>query len=142
MATAEIRKRDRGDIAALNRTGFSRLANAISTRRRWFWPVLILALGGALAAGWFSSYGAMIRNNATAGTGYLAHVACSCRYIAGRSLEDCEKDKMAGMELIRLKDDPEMKTVTASVPMLARDSATFREGYGCLLRDQRSEDAG
>ena len=80
----------------------------------------------------------MIRGNATAGTGYLAHVACSCRYIAGRTLEDCEKDKMAGMELIRLSDDPETKSVTASVPMLASDTASYREGYGCILEDRQS----
>lgn len=98
--------------------------------------MLLLAIAGAAAA-WFSSYGTMIRGNATAGTGYLAHVACSCRYIAGRSLDDCEKDKMAGMELIRLSDDPQTKSVTASVPMLASDTASYRKGYGCILQQSQ-----
>ena len=46
------------------------------------------------------------------------------------------------MELIGLDDDPETKSVTASVPLLASDTARYREGYGCVLQDWRPRTAG
>lgn len=95
-----------------------------------------------MVAAWFSPYGTDIRRDARAGTGYLAHVGCSCRYVAGRSLEDCEKDKLPGMELIGLSEDAEAKSVTASVPLLSSDTATYREGYGCVLQDWRTANEG
>ena len=100
-----------------------------SVSRKWVWFALIAAL---LVAGWLyarSSFG----GTAQAGTAYGAHVACSCRYIAGRSMEDCEKDRLEGMELVRFSDDPAASAVTASVPTLASATARYREGYGCLL---------
>ena len=67
------------------------------------------------------------------GTAYMARVGCSCRFVAGRSLEDCAKDKLAGMELVMLSEDAEAKSVTARFPLLARETATLRDGYGCVL---------
>lgn len=64
---------------------------------------------------------------------YSARVACSCRFVAGRSLEDCEKDKLGGMELVTLADDAEAKSVTARFPLVTSHTATYREGYGCVL---------
>ena len=99
-------------------------------RRRWPWAALALLV--LAASGWLyvrSSLGGDI----TAGTAYSARVACSCRFVAGRSLEDCGKDMLAGMELITLSDDPANKTVTASVPTLGQATARYREGYGCVL---------
>ena len=60
-------------------------------------------------------------------------MACSCRFVAGRSLEDCAKDKLPGMEAVTLVDDPEAKSVTARFPLVAEATATYREGYGCVL---------
>ena len=37
------------------------------------------------------------------------------------------------MELVRLSDDPATKSVTATFPLLASQTATYREGYGCVL---------
>lgn len=114
------------------------MANANSRRPTRLWPIVLLLLAAALLAAWFSPYGRSLRGNAAAGAAYGAHVACSCRYIAGRSLENCAKDKPAGMELVRFSADEEAKSVTASVPLLASDTATFRKGYGCVLQRWRA----
>ena len=100
--------------------------------RRRTWPQVALALIVlAAAVGWF--YRAPIAGYTTAGTAFGARTACSCRYVAGRGLEDCEKDFEPGMELVFLRDDPETRSVTASVPLLASATARYREGFGCVL---------
>lgn len=114
--------------------GISHLANAKSRRRSRLWLFLILLAGAGLAALWFSSFGQRLRGDATAGTAYGARVACSCRFVAGRSMEDCAKDKLAGMGMIRFTADEEAKSVTASVPLIARETASLRDGYGCVLQ--------
>ncbi|MEZ5681092.1 MAG: hypothetical protein R3E14_07305 [Erythrobacter sp.] len=99
--------------------------------RLWLWLALIAA---ALLGGAWIVYGENFRRTAGAGTAYGARVACSCRFVAGRSLGDCSKDKLAGMELIRLSEDAGAKSVTASIPLVASDTAFYREGYGCVLQ--------
>jgi len=74
-----------------------------------------------------------INGYASASTAYSARVACSCRFVAGRSLEDCGKDRLAGMELVSLSEDEEAKSVTARFPLIRSDTAIYREGYGCML---------
>ena len=66
--------------------------------------------------------------------GFGARIACSCRYIDGRPLDSCARDfkGIGGMALVRLSDDPQHRTVQASVPLLARRTARFRQGFGCL----------
>ena len=105
--------------------------------RRRIWPQVLLALF-VLVAGvaWF--YRTPITGYTTTGTAFGARTACSCRYIAGRGLEDCEKDFEPGMELVFLSDDPETKSVTASVPLLASATARYREGFGCVLEPWES----
>ena len=98
--------------------------------RRWLW--LVLAAAAVLAVvGWY--YRAPILGYAGAGSSYSAHVACSCRHIGGRSLEDCEKDLIDGMELVSLSEDADTQSVTARYPLLPSVTATYRKGYGCLL---------
>jgi len=101
-------------------------------RRRAWLLVAVLALAALLAAFWrpLSGYAAV-------GTAYGAHVACSCRYAGGRSLKDCAKDFEGGMELVTLSEDRAAKSVTASFPLLASTTATYREGWGCLLEPYR-----
>jgi hypothetical protein len=67
-------------------------------------------------------------------SGFGARIACSCRYVDGRSLKSCEGDfaGLDGMQLVRLTDDPAHRTVQASVPLLARRTAHFQQGLGCL----------
>ena len=112
-----------------NRLAMAKTRTA-TTRRRLRLVIALLAL--ALAAWWV--WGDGLRRTVQAGTAYGARVACSCRYVAGRELADCRKDKLAGMELVHLSDDDETRSVTASVPLVASDTATYKEGYGCLLR--------
>ncbi|MDG5748143.1 hypothetical protein P8Q88_08105 [Qipengyuania sp. XHP0207] len=100
--------------------------------RVWLWLALLIA--AALAIAWVI-WGEGLRKTGEAGTAYAAHVACSCRFIAGRSLEDCAKDKLEGMELVRLSEDPVAKSVTASIPLVVSDTATYREGYACVLAE-------
>lgn len=107
-------------------------AKRTTSGRRRIWPQVLLALvvlGAGLA--WF--YRAPIVGYTTTGTAFGARIACSCRYVAGRGLEDCEKDFEPGMEAVFLSDDPETKSVTASVPLLASATARYREGFGCVL---------
>ena len=118
--------------------GISRLANVKSRRRSRLWLILILALAAIFAALWFSDFGQRLRGDTTAGTAYGARVACSCRFVAGRSLEDCAKDKLSGMGLIRFTADDKAKSVTASIPLLARETARLRPGYGCVLQSWRA----
>jgi len=37
------------------------------------------------------------------------------------------------MELVSLSDDAEKRSVTATFPLVAQTTATYREGYGCVL---------
>lgn len=115
------------------RTGFSGLANAKSQRRARLWVIAAALVAALVVAAWLSPFGQRLRGDAAAGTAYGARVACSCRFVAGRTMEDCAKDKLAGMELIRLSADEEAKSVTASLPLVASATARLREGYGCVL---------
>lgn len=99
-------------------------------RRIWPRALLVLAIVGAALA-W--AYREPIRGLATTGSAFGARTACSCRYVAGRSLADCEKDFEPGMEAVFLSDDEEEKAVTAYVPLVASDTARYRAGFGCVL---------
>jgi hypothetical protein len=97
------------------------------TRRRALW------FGLALVAGLVVWFWGPLNGYAMAGTSYGARVACSCKFLGGRSLDDCRKDFEPGMELIMLTHDVEAKSVTATFPLLVSQTATFREGQGCRL---------
>jgi len=101
-----------------------------SVSRIGLWLLLLVGLG--LAAALFA-YREPITGYADVGTSYAARVTCSCRFVAGRDMEDCEKDKLEGMELVTLVDDAEAKSVTARFPLVTSNTATYREGYGCVL---------
>jgi hypothetical protein len=90
---------------------------------------LVLAGLAALLA-WFWQ---PLNGFAQAGSAYGARVACSCRYLGGRTLEDCRMDFEPGMEPIMLSEDAEARSVTATFPLLASETAVFREGEGCRL---------
>ena len=97
------------------------------------WRRRILLLGLALVIALFAFFWKPLRGYAETGAAYGARVACSCRYVGGRPLGDCKKDFEPGMELITLSEDLESKSVTARFPLLARETATYREGPGCQL---------
>ena len=100
-----------------------------SGRGSWLWAAALVALA---VIGWYVH--APAQAYAQTATAYSARVACSCRYVAGRSLADCEKDKLAGMEFVTLVEDPASRTVTARFPLIAVDRASYREGFGCVLQ--------
>jgi len=85
------------------------------------------------ALGW--TYRVPILGYSSAGAAYSAHVVCSCRHIGGRSLQDCKKDRISGMELISLSEDTQAKSVTARFPLLGPQTAIYRKGYGCVLQE-------
>ncbi|MEP2987547.1 MAG: hypothetical protein ABJN65_11090 [Parasphingorhabdus sp.] len=74
-----------------------------------------------------------IQGQLDVGTAYGARVACSCHYIGGRDIQDCEKDFEPGMEVIGLSVDDDKKRVAASVPLMDSATAEFREGWGCVI---------
>ena len=97
-------------------------------RRRWWVLLGVLAVAALLAAFWRPLTG-----YARVGAAYGAHVGCSCRYAGGRSLEDCAKDFEPGMELVSLSEDHKARSVTARFPLLGGATATYHEGWGCVL---------
>jgi hypothetical protein len=102
----------------------------VPRRRKWRTALVLAVLAAALLLAWFWK---PLNGYALAGTSYGAKVTCSCRYIGGRSLQDCRKDFVSGMGLVTLSEDTRAKSVTARVPLLSSQTATFREGEGCLL---------
>lgn len=106
------------------------MASGRGAPRWWLWALAIIALavGGAAFA-----FREPIHGYGSIASAYSARVACSCRYVAGRSLKDCAKDKLAGMEAVTLRDDDETQSVTARFPLVAEATATYRKGYGCVL---------
>ncbi|MGN3974559.1 hypothetical protein [Tsuneonella sp. SYSU-LHT278] len=93
-----------------------------------FW---LAALVVALLALWFA-FGTAATGYANAATAYSARVACSCRFVAGRDIEDCAKDKLSGMELVTLSADDDDRSVTARL-LIVSDTARMKPGYGCVL---------
>jgi hypothetical protein len=93
--------------------------------------VLVAALLALAALAWF--WGPLSRQ-AEAGAAYGARVGCSCRYVGGRSLEDCRKDFLPGMGLVSLSEDEAEKSVTGRVFPVASETAIYREGAGCVFK--------
>lgn len=93
-------------------------------------PLLLLAL---LVGAWFAVRGSETGKQAAVGTGYIAHVICSCRYVGERSMASCRADFEAGTEIVRVEDDVDKRRITASVPLLSRRTATYDPEYGCTL---------
>lgn len=96
------------------------------------WWIKVLIVCALIAAGVMAYYAPSIRSQAITAASYGARVACSCRFVGGRPLEDCRKDFMPGMGLVTLSEDSSARSVTARFPLLARQTATYREGWGCV----------
>ena len=97
--------------------------------------LILLVLGVLAVAAMLWTNRAAVAGYAEVGTSYAARVACSCRFVAGRDLEDCAKDKLGGMELVSLSEDVDAKSVTASFPLVTTNTASYKEGYGCVLEE-------
>lgn len=115
------------------------IATAKPTRTRqpsrWLRALILWGVVAAVALlGWVWQ---PLRENAVTAAAYGARVACPCRFIAGRDLSDCRDDFEPGMgpakAFVMLSEDVETRSVTARVPFLISQTATFREGQGCQL---------
>lgn len=91
-------------------------------------PFVLLALFAVLAVMWPT-----VHRYGLTGASYGARVGCSCHYLGGRGLSDCRKDFEPGMALVVLSADEEAKSITARFPLVATQTATYREGEGCVL---------
>jgi hypothetical protein len=94
-----------------------------------------------IAALWLLWNWNSIKGQARVGAAYGAHVTCSCRYIEGRDMASCETDKEKGMEIVRLRDDPENNRVYASVPFMAEAVAERRGAFGCIQLNEAEIEA-
>lgn len=101
---------------------------ATPRRRGRIWLIVTAIVAVLVALFWQPMAG-----YAQAGAAYGARIACSCRFVAGRSLADCEKDFEPGMELIALSEEAPAKSVTARFALVHAETATWREGQGCVL---------
>ena len=100
-------------------------------RRGWRGGALVVLAMVVLAAAawnwsWFSA-------RAVADAAYAARIACSCRYIAGRTLEDCGDGLGRAVGRVSLSEDAVEARITARAALFFRQSAQFREGPGCVL---------
>jgi len=103
-----------------------------SARRR----LIALAVLAALAAlAWF--WGPLTAQ-ARAGAAYGARIGCSCRFVAGRPLDQCRDDFMPGMSMVMLSEDEEEKSVTARVFPIASETARYRKGEGCMFTERQA----
>lgn len=116
-------------MATAKRRPASRSTRKTSSGRGWKILLVIVTLLAALVAyNW-----TFITGFTNAGAAYSARVACSCRYAGGRSLDDCRKDLLDGMELVSLTENEAEKSVTARYPLMIGHTARWRDGYGCVM---------
>ena len=102
----------------------------MSHARRWRIIILVLLVALVVAIAWnWRAWQAQ----AAVGAAYGARMTCSCRYVEGRSMESCAGDTEPGMEIVSISDAPEEKAVTGHVPLMAKRTARWREGFGCIL---------
>ncbi len=116
----------------VNRGG-AKTAKKRSLASRVTLGILVLAVVAIAVVIW--SNRTAVSGYADVGSAYAARVACSCRFVAGRDLDDCTKDKLAGMELVSLSEDVDAQSVTATFALVTSNTATYREGYGCVMEE-------
>ncbi len=98
---------------------------------RWGRNLMALALVIALAVtGWFWT---RMRDTALTRSATAAQTGCLCRYTAGRSLASCQGDPGVKQEWVGLQDDTAAHSLTASVPVLASQTARWTPEAGCVL---------
>jgi hypothetical protein len=110
----------------MRRVGPARMPPARRARR----ILLAAALLGLIVLAW--AWRPLTASAVTAAS-YGARVACPCRFIAGRTLQSCREEIEPGLGWVMLSDDDQARSITARIPLLAKQTATFRPGDGCQL---------
>jgi hypothetical protein len=105
------------------------LASRLAVRRITGALLLLLVLALAGLAWFWRPLDAF----AETGAAYGARLGCTCHFIGGRSLTDCRKDFERHMGLVRLSEDRAARSVTGTFPLLSSQTATLRDGAGCML---------
>ena len=100
--------------------------------RNW-WLIGAVAVAAVAGGSWAAVKQGTLGRRADLGSGYVAHVVCSCRYVGNRDMKSCATDFEPGMEIVHMSDDPAAKRITAWVPLLAKHTATYSPAYGCAL---------
>lgn len=105
-------------------------------RHRSWSPRSIIIIGLLLALAVVAvAYGRPIQREAELAAAYGARVGCSCRFVSGRPLDQCRSamDVEDGAAFLMLSESEDPQSVTARIPLLASDRATYRPGWGCIL---------
>jgi len=115
-------------------------AHPIRQSSRWRRNLIVLAV--LVLAGWLAWAWQGMREEALVGAAYGARVGCVCRYVSNRPLAACKGDlEVAGLSgiarRVSLSEDADRHAITASVPLLASQSADFQEARGCQLEPWR-----
>ncbi len=99
--------------------------------------VAALLLGGiAIVLPMFGMSATDLVANAKVGTGMGAKLACSGRYISGLEEQQAAADLASytpATNLLNLRYDDELRSVTASLFGMATTTAQYRDGLGCTL---------
>lgn len=95
--------------------------------------LLLMLVAGVLVFAWSA-----LRRDALASVSYGARIACVCHFVSGQTPGQCKGDlAMAGLGrtggLVMLSADDPARTITARIPLLAKQTATFRPESGCEL---------
>lgn len=108
--------------------------------RRARWLVLVVVVLALLGAGGYALFWRPSHDTARIEAARAARIACSCRYVGGRALGDCDKDVPKGRFSVTLSEDAPAHSVSAHVAMGVAQTATYREGWGCQLPAWRTSD--
>ena len=103
-------------------------------RKTWLWLVVALLVAAIVAAA-FRGYGI-----ALVGSGYSAEILCSAVFVSGRDPGAVETEDLSGpglepLSYFRKQVERDQKRATASYYGLARQTAVFRDGFGCTRID-------
>lgn len=102
---------------------------------RWGRNLLLVAIVVAVAlTAWFWT---RMRASSLANAAYAAQAGCQCRFAAGRSLASCAADPGVARAWVSLGEDGTTKSVSATVPALAQQTARWSAAGGCMLEPWR-----
>ncbi|MGA8047421.1 MAG: serine hydrolase [Dermatophilaceae bacterium] len=105
----------------------------MATRRRWVLRTLVGLLGllvvALVAAYWYA------RPLLLTGTGYAAHNACALAELSGRTDAESDLPPNPLVPYLRTSTDDDGRVTASVFGLLARQTATPVEGYGCTVGD-------